>query len=154
MEDQIKDNDLAADINIVQINLVKSIIDNSAEYLYDSSDRTNGFDVKIDQKTYFNHEQQSLIQGLLVQLSKKNRPSEATGYDAIFEIQITYEIKKFQNYYTLQDDGDYQYDWMFGVTIAGIGYSTARGIIWNATRGSVLNPMGVLLPIVSPSTLL
>ena len=47
---------------------------------------------------------------------------------------------------------DYTIDSQLGATIAGISYSTARGIVLERTNGTYFN--GVILPVLNPRELL
>lgn len=70
--------------------------------------------------------------------------------DYIFE--FLYSIENLNDFVINNENGEIQMESVLGATIAGISYSTARGIILDRTQGTDFN--GILLPIVNPVSLL
>lgn len=69
-----------------------------------------------------------------------------------FRYNFHYLVDNLNEMYTLLEDGKPQFERMFAATIAGISYSTLRGIIFEKTAG--LNDTGIIAPIINPSNIL
>lgn len=71
---------------------------------------------------------------------------------AHFDIDFHYHIKNLENFYTLNDKQQATFNALLIVTLLGISFSTARGIIYEKlTANSIKN---IILPIVSPQKML
>lgn len=71
---------------------------------------------------------------------------------AHFDIDFHYHIKNLENFYTLNNNQQPTFNALLIVTLLGISFSTARGIIYEKlTANSIKN---IILPIVSPQKML
>ncbi len=71
---------------------------------------------------------------------------------AHFNIDFHYQIKNLENFYTLNNNQQPTFNALLIVTLLGISFSTARGIIYEKlTANSIKN---IILPVVSPQKLL
>ncbi|OMP81225.1 hypothetical protein [[Flexibacter] sp. ATCC 35208] len=76
-----------------------------------------------------------------------NGISAGYTHEFVFHVDNLEELVEFdEEKKIVVADGD------LGITLAGIAYSTARGIIFDKTQGTLLK--GLILPIISPNQLL
>lgn len=71
---------------------------------------------------------------------------------AHFDIDFHYHIKNLENFYTLNDNQQPTFNALLIVTLLGISFSTARGIIYEKLAAN--NIKNIILPVVSPQKLL
>lgn len=80
-----------------------------------------------------------------------NENKEDTGVRGNFGIEIVFNIENL-NQFISGEGNSFEIDGDFGAVIMGIVYSTARGIIFEKTRGSFLEK--IILPVINPAELL
>lgn len=87
--------------------------------------------------------------GVFVQA--KNQQEELLDIQGEFSIDFSFIIKDLQKFMT-QNEDQVQLDIGLGSVLAGIAYSTARGIVLQQTQETFMG--GVILPVISPKELL
>lgn len=106
--------------------------------------------LKVDVKTSFN-EQIGCRAVLSIDILRENEDPKME-IKANFTIEFLLEIENLNDFKILVSESEIQLDSRLGATIVGIIYSTARGIIYSRTAGTVIQ--GVILPVVDPYSLL
>lgn len=79
-----------------------------------------------------------------------NDPHEPLEFN--FRYNFHYFVDNFHEMYTLNEDGTPFFSKLFVATLAGISYSTLRGIIFEKT--SSIGLPSLTLPIINPSLIL
>ena len=75
------------------------------------------------------------------------------GIEGEYHIEFEYHVENLDDFVTGGESNESKVvENILGATIAGISYSTARGIILNRTQATNFN--GVLLPVINPADLL
>jgi len=75
--------------------------------------------------------------------------------DAVAEYQIAFDfiIDNLNDFVEFEEDKEhFNVSPVIGATVAGIAYSTCRGIVFDRTQGTDFN--GVILPVINPHQLL
>lgn len=103
-------------------------------------------------ETVFNLEKNLLNFKLFIKVEGLNKDEEFTGISVKYIIEYFYLIENLNDFADFEEDESYTISQQLGATIAGISYSTSRGIILDRTQTSEFN--GILLPVVDPNKLL
>lgn len=79
---------------------------------------------------------------------------DSTDFSASFSIEFIFKIENLEEFKVKNDQAEHGFllDTVLGVTLMGIVYSTARGMILTRTAGTVLDR--IVLPVVNPAQLL
>lgn len=101
----------------------------------------------------FNSEEKIIGLELTVNIQAVSKTDESLDLTASYTHEIIFQIDNFDDF--INKEGNQQeikIDRIMAGTLAGIAYSTVRGIILTRTQGTSLN--AVVLPIIDPKTLL
>lgn len=109
-----------------------------------------GFDLKNNQHRF----------SLFVKIKGINKDDEYVGVKGEYHIDFFYLVENLEDFIHweegkegMEENGDnFTVSQMLGATIAGISYSTSRGIILDRTQATDFN--GILLPVINPNHLL
>lgn len=119
-----------------------------------TDDGENGWDeisLSVSTKTLFNESNGCRVVFAL-DMEKLNDEGESI-IKANFTIDFDFEIENMSDFVRKTDDPkSIDVSSELGVTLMGIIYSTARGIILTRTAGTVLD--GIILPVINPAILL
>jgi len=74
------------------------------------------------------------------------------GLELKYELEFHFKVDNFNDFVHSTKDESVQLDTVYGTTLLGIAFSTARGIIYERTRGTFMD--GVLMPVIDPTKLL
>ncbi len=96
---------------------------------------------------------------LFVKIKGLDKKEEYMGVSGEYHIDFYYYIENLEDFIHweegkegLENDENFSVSQVLGATIAGISYSTSRGIILDRTQATDFN--GVLLPVINPNLLL
>jgi hypothetical protein len=137
-------------ILLEEIVIVKASLDNDYTSL-DQYGRFDGFDVSNKLVVQIDLEQKHIFH----QLSIGVRPQVAGKLAAHVQFDITielyYRVENLEELAVVNADGAIELDRLLSTTLAGISYSTVRGIVYSRTLGTLMH--GCLLPIIKPDQL-
>lgn len=109
----------------------------------------SSLDTKIAHKSAYNISQNRFLLGLKVvfkAVDTENQP------DCSFRVNFHFEIENIEEMFNYNENDIPEFKEVFVATLAGISYSTLRGMIYEKTINSPWN--GILLPVINPTKLL
>ncbi len=137
-------------IHILSIKTLKGSIDASAtaDNVAIGSYRF-GFEVA----TGFNVEEHIIGLELTVVIQAVNKNKELLDIKGSYTHEFIFKVENFEDFIDKAEKAEeIKIDPIMGGTLAGIAYSTIRGIIYTRTQGTSLN--AVVLPVVDPKKIM
>jgi hypothetical protein len=107
--------------------------------------------IGLKSESGFNYDEHLVRFRLFVKIVLLDEHEEPTGTSGDYLIEFNFEIENLLDFVE-EEEGEKVVSNTLGATIAGISYSTSRGIILDRTQATELN--GVLLPVIDPNRLL
>jgi hypothetical protein len=80
----------------------------------------------------------------------KEKENQSAG--AIFKFDFHYKIKDLNFYYDLDEGGNPIFSSLLIATLAGISYSTSRGMVFERLANTTIGPLH--LPVINPSKII
>lgn len=136
---------IADKITLQSIKTLKGIIE-------DVQHDNNEYSFEFETTTNISRDRKLLRFILDTTVNSSNRRKKDISV-AFYSIEFIFEIEGLEDFLLIDEENEgitIRFD--LGVTIAGIAYSTVRGIIHVRTQGTALN--GVILPVIDPANLL
>lgn len=84
---------------------------------------------------------------LFFQFQAQNEEGTNLGLNLDYGIEFHFQVENVHDFLK-EDEDSIQMDATLGATLMGMAYSTARGIIFERTRGTFFD--GVIIPVVDP----
>jgi len=137
-------------INIFQINLFKSGITATSEYL-EQPIKPGNIRVDISQSSAFNFDLKNVRIRLEILLNGVDDKDKLIGIKGEFGLEFQIHVENLDTF-TEEVEGINKVSSILGSTLISIAYSTARGIIFQRTLGTLLN--GIILPVIDPKDVL
>jgi hypothetical protein len=137
-------------IHLSAIKVIKARFDTSEEFL-ESPKETAGFEFGIAKDFAYNLGEKRTRLRLFFTFDGRNEQEESVGLTAEYGIEVHFHIENMEEFVQEKGDG-MQIDSVFGATLLGIGYSTARGIILERMQGTFFD--SVILPVTDPHKVL
>lgn len=81
-----------------------------------------------------------------------DRDNQMVGIEGTYELHFLMTVDGFDEFISKAPDGTELFNHQIAVVMAGVAYSTARGIILERTLGTIMG--GVFLPVVDSSGLI
>lgn len=123
------------------------------EELMDQSVEIGDYNVDLGSNIGFNLEDKLVRFRLNIFLSAKDKEGLDIDIKGRYCIDFTFHIENLQEFiHANEEEESFSVDDSLAATIAGISYSTSRGIILDRTQATDFN--GVLLPVIDPYSLL
>jgi hypothetical protein len=139
-------------INLQGIRILKAHYEEDDECALNPQD-VIGFSVGLKSEGGFNLDENYHRFRLFVKIVGQDEELNNLGLSAEYHIEFDYVIDNMMDFVDLDEKtSEFSVSKMLGATIAGISYSTARGIILDRTQATDLN--GVILPVINPHSLL
>lgn len=132
-------------IHLIQIECIDVSID-ELDKPYNPGEE---IDMKIAHLSAHNLEDKAFLMGLDIILSLSERPSLKS---ARFRYDFHFVVDNLEQMYTLLESGEPLFESQFGATLAGISYSTLRGIVFEKLQNTVWGQ--ITLPVVNPNKIL
>jgi len=107
------------------------------------------FGTKIAHKHAFNVSENLFLLGLKAVFKAVEIEDEP---ECSFRVNFHFEVDNLDDMFTYNDEDVPVFQEVFVATLAGISYSTFRGMIYEKTRDTLWN--GLTLPVINPSILL
>lgn len=137
-------------ITIRSVKIHKSNISATDEYM-DNPIKPAGIEINVGQSTAFNIEMKNIRIRLKIELDARKNETEPIGLSGSYVLEFHIHVDDLEHYIT--EAGDKKLiDSKLGGTLAGIVYSTARGIIYERTAATDFG--GVILPVIDPNLLI
>lgn len=121
------------------------------ESIIDEPHDISDFQIGLKSESGFNYDENAVRFRLFVKIVAKDDKEELMGVFGEYLLEYNYVVENLIDFVD-EEEGGKSVSSMLGATIAGISYSTARGIILDRTQATEFN--GVLLPVIDPHRLL
>lgn len=138
-------------IQLLDVNLFNCEIRPTDQYLQDPI-QIHEVEVGHDMQLAFSLDQELMGVRLYLNLEGKGDQQQSLGINGYFGLENELSIKGLKELVTEKADGHYSLDPELGHAVINVIYGTARGIILEKTRGTILGP--TILPVVNPDDLL
>ena len=123
---------------------------NHAEDIED--DEIKGFSSSFNFTTAYSIESKRIKNTLSIEIKAEKEENTFIELEAGYTVEFTFEIDNLEELSEKQEDGTVKISIHLAATLAGICYSTLRGIVLTRTQGTPLN--GMIMPVINPYTLL
>ncbi|MBI1183592.1 hypothetical protein GC194_04940 [bacterium] len=133
------------EINVLRANLQGNVDGVNIRQKMESYNLTS----KLSQEIHLPEGQ--VIHTLKLKMDFFNKKGKSLNVKCSFEIQLKYHVVDLGNHSYLNDDDELELTDVMRFSIAGISFSTARGIIYTRSLGTPLE--GIILPVIRPQTL-
>ncbi|UII19275.1 hypothetical protein [Fulvivirga ligni] len=138
-------------IHLLGIRVLKSVFEADVS-LIDSPQPIEKFNAGYRSESGFNLKENYQLFRLFIKIQGLD-DDKSVKIRAEYHIEFHFSIDNLSDFVTHEKNGDgFSVSSMLGATIAGISYSTARGMILDRTQTTDFN--GVLLPVINPQKLL
>lgn len=137
-------------IHLFQVSLVKGWLDASDEYM-ENPVKPSGMNYRIGHRFSFNREEKKCRFILDLNVEGCDTADLLLGVKAAYTLDFYFQVENFEDY-VIGKGKHFQLHPLFGSTLLGIAFSTARGIVLERTKGTYFD--GLILPVVSPMKLL
>ncbi len=134
-------------IQIVSINIIKANLDTTDEFL-ENQIKPDFFKFGLAQEIAYNFEESRSRCRLFLTLEACDSDDKPIGLKVEYGIEFHFHVDNLQEFVIETADGEPQLEASIGATLLGMAYSTARGIVFERTRGTLFS--GVLLPVIDP----
>ena len=139
------------EIHLINVGGFKSIIDVGFD-VNELSEKFHAYHFCFAQKTALNIKEGAARIRLNTTIVARDEKKIDLDAKCEFELEFHFFIEDFASYFTHKKDEVPQIDENLGFSMLAISYSTARGIIYSKTQGSVLS--GIILPVIDPKNLM
>lgn len=133
-------------IHLTEIVILKNLIDSTDAYL-EQPTKPEKVLMQLDTNFWFEFENTLSRFRLNIKLEGQNEQAEPIGLTGEFLLDFHFQIENLLDFITQTDNGP-QVERIVGGTMLGIGFSTARGIVMERTKGTPF--AGFILPVINP----
>jgi hypothetical protein len=137
-------------IKILSVKTLKSSVSATEDYV-NNQVKPAGVEINVGLKTACSIAAKNIRVRLSIELNSTNGEEETVGVNGEFVIEFTIHVDNLDEF-IIKQDGKQIIDKKLEVTINGIVYSTARGIVYEKTIATPFG--GVLLPVIDPDLLI
>jgi hypothetical protein len=134
-------------IHLVSTQIFKANLD-TAESFLEAPQKLSRFNFGVAKEIAYHLEQNMTRYRLYFTLEAHDDNDEPLGVTVEYGIEFHFKVENLNDFAKELPDGSMQLDAAMGATLLGIAFSTARGIIFERTRGTFFD--GVILPVVDP----
>lgn len=146
MNTEIK-NVIPEKIHLFSINIFKANLETSEAFL-ENPQKSDSFAFEFGHNIAQNYEMGRSRYRLFFILDAVDNQQQPVGLKVEYGIEFHFEIENYQRVVKKLDNNDLQIDVDLAATLLAMAYSTARGIIFERTRGTFFD--GVILPTIDP----
>ena len=147
MSRQQKSQIVPEKIHLVSANIFKANLDTAERYL-EAPEKLTRFNFGVANQIAYHLARNMARYRLYFTLEAQDQEGKPLGVKVEYGIEFHFEVENLNDFAKEQQDGTFQLDATMGATLLGIAFSTARGIIFERTRGTFFD--GVILPVVDP----
>ena len=136
-------------INLIKVKTIAGFL-NHAEDVND--DEIKGFSSTFSFGTAYSIDSKRIKNTLEIKIKAEGEGNREINLEAGYTVEFIFEVENLEDLSEKQEDGTVKISIDLAATLAGICYSTLRGIVLTRTQGTPLN--GMIMPVVNPYTLL
>jgi len=134
-------------IHLFSINIFKANLETSEAYL-ENPQKSDSFAFELGHNIAQNYELGRSRYRLFFILDAVDDQQQAVGLKVEYGIEFHFEVENYQHLVKKLGNDELEIDIDLAATLLGLAYSTARGIIFERTRGTFFD--GVILPTIDP----
>ncbi|PSR11778.1 MAG: hypothetical protein C7N36_14795 [Bacteroidetes bacterium] len=134
-------------IHLTSINIIKAHLETSDAFL-ENPVKAYGFQFGLAHKMAHNMTDNRSRCRLYFTLKAHDESENPIGIDLEYGIEFHFVVENLSDFILPKENDSFQMDAAIAATLLGMAYSTARGIVYERTRGTFLD--GVLLPVIDP----
>lgn len=134
-------------IHLVSTQIFKANLETADSFL-EAPQKLSRFNFGIAKEMAFDLERTMARFRLYFTLEAQDDNDEPLGVKVEYGIEFHFKVENLSDFTREDGEGALQLDAAMGATLLGIAFSTARGIIFERTRGTFFD--GVILPVVDP----
>lgn len=134
-------------IHLVSANIFKANLDTSEAFL-EKPRKALAFKFGIGKEVAHDIGKGMARYRLFFTLNAQDEEEKPIGLKVEYGIEFHFHVENFKDFVKEGPGGEVQIDVALGATLLGTAYSTARGIIFERTRGTYFD--GVILPVIDP----
>jgi len=138
-------------IHLISANIFKANLETSDDFL-ESPKKVRAFEFGIAKDIAHNFEEGMARYRLFFTLDGRDNEEKPLGVKVEYGIEFHFMVENFDDFIRHPKEGEIQVDAALAATLLGMAYSTARGIIFERTRGTFFD--GVIVPVIDPFKLL
>jgi len=134
-------------IRIVSINIFRAHMDTTDAFM-EHPVKAEAFDFGISNEMAHNVEDKRSRCRIFLSLESHNSDNQPIGLNLDYGIEFHFQIDNFLDFFKERKDGGLDMNSNLAATLLAMAYSTARGIVYERTRGTFFD--GILLPVIDP----
>ena len=138
-------------INLLQVKVFKAHLEAENEFR-DNPKPIHEYVVETATDSAFDFAKKLCRFRLFLKFSAIDKEKNQLGLEAEYGIEFHYYIDNLNEYLVQTEGNDARINSILGVTLCGISYSTARGIVLERMQGTYFD--GVILPVVNANQIL
>jgi hypothetical protein len=136
-------------IHLIKVKTVAGFLNHTEDI---DDDDIKGFSSSISFTTAYSIESKRIKNTISIEIKAEGLENIPLKLEAGYTVDFIFEIENLDELSQKQEDGTIKISIHLAATLAGICYSTLRGIVLTRTQGTPLN--GMIVPIVNPYSLL
>jgi len=134
-------------IHLFSVNIFKARMDTTDIFL-ETPQKADAYDFGMSNEMGHDLENKNVRCRILLTLKARNVDESLLGLELEYGIEFHFRIDNFSDFYILEKSGGFKMDSNLAATLLGMAYSTARGVVYERTRGTFFD--GILLPVIDP----
>lgn len=134
-------------IHLVTMNIFKANLETTDDYL-ENPHKDASFKFGFTRNIAHNLEQGRSRFRLFFSLEAQDQEEKPLGARIEYGIEFHFLVDNFQDFIRSSKKEEVEIDASLAATLLGMAYSTARGIVFERTRGTFFD--GVILPVIDP----
>jgi hypothetical protein len=134
---------------IADFKLIKGQVDAPEEF---DTDTVKGYRLNNGFQLGFSLKGKQAKADLTIEVDTDSQGGNTEEAKALFHLIFIFKVDNLEELVAETDDKQLEVDPMLGSAIAGVSYSTARGILLTRLQGTVFQKF--ILPVINPSQLL
>lgn len=138
-------------IHLIGIRIIKEHLESSEEFL-EFPVQVESFVFGHDYNQSLNLDTNGLRARLFLRLKAVNDKNEDLGLEAEYGVEFHFMVDNLNDFVEKQENEVIKLRGALSATLAGISYSSARGIVWEKLSGTAFSH--IVLPVINPSELL
>lgn len=138
-------------IHLLGIRIIKEYLECSNEFLENPAP-VESLVFGHDYSQFLNLESSGLRSRLYLRLGGVDQSEKELGLEAEYGLEFHFVVENLRDFAEPLENEVINLKGGLAATIAGISYSTARGIIWGKLRSTAL--AHIVLPVINPNDLL
>ncbi len=134
-------------IHLLSVNIFKANLETSEDFL-ESPKKIHSVTFGIASDIAHNIEKGRSRFRLYFTMDAVGEEEELLGVQVDYGLEFHFYVENFKDFTQKAEGDEVAINAMLGATLLGMAYSTARGIIFERTRGTFFD--GVILPVIDP----